>query len=162
MIDGLKLAFTGEELRRLLDKRIRQHEQLADRWTREQARTADDETDDAPVLPSHMCENESERHLWRSRVLAFIRDHIEAGETYRLDSSALEFGEFLPAMPEWLTQQKYEERTAVGFGIGRLTKTVDRLAAMATAALYRLDSPPADERKESGGVIETEEQQTLA
>lgn len=139
MIDGLKLTFTGEELRRLLDKRIRQHDQMADRWTREQERTKDDETEDAPLLPSHMCEHEAERHAWRSRVLAFIREHIEAGETYRLESSALTFGELLPAMPESLAQEEYEERTAVGFHLSRISKTLDRLAAATSDFLYRQD-----------------------
>ena len=120
MIDGLKLTFTGEELRRLLDKRIRQHDQLADRWTREAARTRTNTKHDAALLPSHICENEGERHAWRSRVLAFIRDHIEANETYRLDSTALAFGELLPAMPESLAQEEYEQRTAARPSLGRM------------------------------------------
>lgn len=155
MIDGLKLTFTGEELRRLLDKRIRRHEQMADHWTREQTRTPEDESDDAPLLPAHMCENESERHAWRSRVLAFIRDHIEAGEIYRLDSADLEFGELLPATPEPLAQQEYEERTAVGFGLGRLAKTLDHLATAATALLYRHESPHARGAESDGARGET-------
>ena len=63
----------------------------------------------------------------RSSVLAFIRDHVEAGETDCLDAAALEFGELLPAMPEWLAQDEYEERTAVGSRLLRLTKSVDGL-----------------------------------
>jgi hypothetical protein len=127
MIDGLKLTFSGAELRTLLDVRIQEHVQRADRWRREETRTEEDASEDAPLLPSHMCENEAERHVWRSSVLAFIRDHVEAGETYRLDAAALEFGELLPATPGWLAQDEYEERTAVGFRLERLTKTVDGL-----------------------------------
>jgi len=88
-------------------------------------------------------------------VLAFIRDHIETTETYRLDSAALEFGELLPAMPEWLVQQEYEERTAVGFTLGRLTKTVDGLAGTATELLSRQSLPQQrDEGPASDGIIE--------
>ena len=128
MIDGLKLTFSGTELRTLLDVRIQEHVQRADRWRRELTRTEEDATEDAPLLPSHMCENEAERHDWRSSVLAFIRDHVETDETYRLDAAALEFGELLPTMPGWLEQDEYEKQTAVGFGLDRLTKTVGRLA----------------------------------
>ena len=120
MIDGLKLTFTGEELRRLLDKRIRQHDQLADRWTREAARTRTGTSHGATLLPSHICEHETDRHAWRSRVLAFIREHIEANETYRLDSTALAFEELLPAMPESLAQEEYEQRTAARPRLGRM------------------------------------------
>jgi len=155
MIDGLKLTFSGEELRTLLDARIQQHEQRADRWTRERSRTPEEATEDEPLLPEHMCENEAERHTWRSRVLTFIRDHIESTETYRLDSAALESGELLPAIPEWLAQQEYEERTAVGFNLGRLTKSVDGLAGTATELLSRQNPPQlADEEPPADGVIE--------
>ncbi|HVG52773.1 MAG TPA: hypothetical protein VM846_00005 [Vicinamibacterales bacterium] len=136
MIDGLKLTFSGAELRTLLDVRIQEHVQRADWWRREETRTEEDATEDAPLLPSHMCENEAQRHTWRSSVLAFIRDHVEADETYRLDAAALEFGELLPAMPGWLAQDEYEKQTAVGFGLERLTKTVDRLATTTSELLH--------------------------
>jgi len=82
MIDGLKLTITGEELRSLLERRIESHRRNADRWTREQERNPEQATDEEPVLPEHMCENEAERHEWRAEVLEFIRDHIDASETY--------------------------------------------------------------------------------
>jgi hypothetical protein len=103
-----------------------------------------------------MCEAETERHAWRSRMLAFIRDHVEAGEIYRLDSAALECGELLPVRPESLEQQEYEERTAVGFSLGRLAKSVDRLASTAAAFLCVHDARhQADDETDSGKVIET-------
>jgi hypothetical protein len=134
MIDGLKLTFSGEELRTLLGKGVRGHEDKARRWTRETLREKDDETDDAPLLPQHICENEIERHTWRATTLAFIRDHIDAAETYRLGAADLEFGELLPEKPRWLEHDEYEERTRVGFNLKRLARSVDALVGV-TAAL---------------------------
>jgi hypothetical protein len=96
MIDGLKLTFSGDELRTLLEKGIRRHEEEASRWTGEKLRTTEDETEDTPLLPQHICDNEAERHTWRANVLAFVRDHVDAGETYRLSAADLEYGELLP------------------------------------------------------------------
>ena len=45
MIDGLKLTFSGEELRKVLDQRIASHLRGAERWRRELSRTKDDETE---------------------------------------------------------------------------------------------------------------------
>jgi hypothetical protein len=106
MTDGLKLTFSGVELRRLLEERIADHQRCADRWTHEKSRTPEDETEDAPLLPDHICTNEAERHAWRAEVLQFIRDHVETDETYRLSASDLEFGELLPAKPGWLEQDE--------------------------------------------------------
>lgn len=69
MIEGLKLTFSGEELRKLLEARIDDHRACADRWAHEKARTPEDATEDAPLLPEHMCANEAERHDWRADVL---------------------------------------------------------------------------------------------
>jgi hypothetical protein len=96
MIDGLKLTITGEELRSLLERRIDDHLRTADGWKREQERTPEQATDDEPLLPDHMCANEAERHEWRAEVLEFLRDHIDAKETYRLGEDDLAFGELLP------------------------------------------------------------------
>jgi hypothetical protein len=105
MIDGLKLTITGEELRSLIEHRIDSHEQSADRWRRERERTPEQETEEEPLLPDHMCANEAERHEWRAEVLDFIRDHIDVGETYRLGDADLMFGELLPDKPGWLEQE---------------------------------------------------------
>ena len=122
MIDGLKLTFSGEELRTLLEEGIAAHNASADHWRGQLARTPESEAEDEPLLPEHMCENEAERHVWRADVLEFIRDHIDEQETYRLSAADLEFGELLPSKPGWMEQDEYEERTAVGFHLGRLTK----------------------------------------
>ena len=141
MIDGLKLTIDGAELRRLLDQRIEDHRRSAERWKREQARTPEDQTDDEPLLPEHMCENEAERHEWRAVVLAFIRDRIEPAEVYRLGKADLAFGELLPAKPGWLEQEEYEERTSVGFQLERLAKNVGDTFPRALAfAAARSDS----------------------
>jgi hypothetical protein len=81
-----------------------------------------------------MCANEAERHEWRAEVIEFIRDHIDATETYRVGEADLAFGELLPDKPGWLEQEEYEERTNVGFQLERLTKTAGEL----TSAHYAL------------------------
>jgi hypothetical protein len=121
-IQGLMLTMTGVELQDLLKDRIRCHRDCARRWKREEARTSEEATEDEPLLPTHMCGNEAERHEWRAEVLRFIHDHIESAETYRLGEADLAFGELLPAKPGWLEQDEYEERTSVGFQLERLVK----------------------------------------
>lgn len=134
MIDGLMLTISGEELRRLLDERKAAHRRSADRWRHEQTRTPESQTEDAPLLPTGMCEHEEERHLWRAEVLEFICDHLESAETYRLGAADLEFGELLPVKPAAVEQDEYEERTAVGFHLGRLAKRLGELRCRASAA----------------------------
>ena len=124
MIHGLQLTIPGEEVRRLLEGRMESHRQRADWWKREQARTPEEQTEEQPLLPEHICENEAERHEWRAAVLGFIRDRIESAEIYRLGESDLQFGELLPEKPGWLEQEEYEERTRVGFHLERLSRKV--------------------------------------
>jgi hypothetical protein len=126
MIDGLKLTMTGEELRRVLGERADTHRRYADHWEAERSRPAESQTEENPLLPEHMCEFEAERHEWRAEVLEFIRDHVELVEVYRLGASDLEFGELLPGKPGGVAQQEFEERTAVGFNLGRISKKLDR------------------------------------
>lgn len=121
-IEGLKLTFLGEELRTLLEERQRVHEARAERWKHELTRTAEDQTEDAPLLPDQMCENEAEEEEWRAQVMAFIRDHVEPDETYRLGQADLEFGELLPEKPGWMQQEEYEERTGVAFHLERIAR----------------------------------------
>jgi hypothetical protein len=151
MIDGLKLTISGEELRTLIDEAVRRHEQQAERWTGETLRTEDDETEEAPLLPQHMCENEAERQTWRASVLTFIRDHIDATETYRLCIADLEAGDLLPEKPGWLEQDEYEERTRIGFNLERLVKSVSSLTGLAYALRCRAES----DRLETGVMRET-------
>jgi hypothetical protein len=100
------------------------HQRCADRWKREQARAPEEQTEDEPLLPDHICANEAERHGWRVEVLGFIRDHIVSAEVYRLGEADLAFSELLPEKPAWLEQEEYEERTSVGFHLERLAKRV--------------------------------------
>jgi hypothetical protein len=100
MIDGLKVTLTGDELLRRLDERITAHRASAEHWDREAARTADDQNPDVVLLPTHICENEAERHEWRAEVLEFVREHLDQSETYRLGEADLEFAELLPPEPE--------------------------------------------------------------
>ena len=129
MIDGLKLTLSGEELRKLLEERIAYHDRCAERWKREQLRTKEDETEEAPLLPDQMCEHAEDEHTWRSEVLGFIREHIEGGEVYRLGAADVEFGELLPPKPGSVEQADYEDRTRMAFNLERLVKSVDRLAS---------------------------------
>ena len=124
VIDGLRLRFGGTELRGLLEQRSQYHRRCAARWKREQARTPEEQTEDEPLLPDHMCEHEAERHNWRADVLDFIREHVDAAEVYRLGEADLSFGELLPQKPGSVEQQEYEERTSVGFNLERLTKRI--------------------------------------
>jgi hypothetical protein len=124
MIEGLRITITGEELRHLLAEREEQHRLSAERWKAEMLRTPQDQTEEAPLLPEHMCENEAGREEWRADVLEFLREHLEPLEVYRLGQADLEFGELLPSKPGMLEQQEYEERTNVGFQLGRLAKRV--------------------------------------
>jgi hypothetical protein len=128
-VDGLKLLIGGDELRTLLEERIGDHRRRADWWKREQARTPEEQTEDHPLLPDHICENEAERHEWRADVLGFIRDHVDPAARYRLGENDLVFGELLPETPGWIEQEQYEERTSVGFNLERLTKRVGELTS---------------------------------
>jgi hypothetical protein len=144
MIDGLKLTIPGEELRTLLEAQIQHHEESAAGWTHERERTSADETDEAPLLPDHLCEHEAERHEWRAEVLAFIRDHIEAGETYRLAATDLEFGELLPRAPGAVTQDEYEQRNRIGFALERAAKALEGVSSLTYGLLARRDVSDAD------------------
>jgi hypothetical protein len=121
-IEGLKLTFLGEELRTLLEARQRVHVARAQRWKHELTRTAEDQTEDAPLLPDQICENEAEEEEWRAEVMAFIREHLEPEETYRLGKTDLEVGELLPEKPGWMQQEEYEERTGVAFHLERIAR----------------------------------------
>ncbi|MHB1298685.1 MAG: hypothetical protein ACYC0B_09180 [Gemmatimonadaceae bacterium] len=144
MIDGLKLTIPGKTVRLLLDSRIQHHEQCAGRWTRERDRTPEEETEEAPLLPDHICRHEAERHVWRAEVLGFIRDYLEVSETYRLAPADLEFGELLPAAPEWLTQDEYEERSRIGFALERVTKAIEGVGSLTSGLLASRETLHAD------------------
>lgn len=99
MIDGLKVMVTGDELQTLLAQRMEQHQRCAERWRHQRDRRPEEQTDEQPGLPEHMCAYEAERHEWRADILGFIRDHIDASEVYRLGEADLAFGELLAEGP---------------------------------------------------------------
>ena len=121
-IDGLRLAFSGEELRKLLEARKQDHLACAARWRHELTRGPEDQTEDRPLLPDHLCENEAEQAEWRAELMDFIRDHIEPDEVYRLGQPDLEFGDLLPEKPGGMKQAEWEERHGIAFGLERLAK----------------------------------------
>jgi hypothetical protein len=128
IIDGLKLTISGEQLRALIDERIDEHRGRADWWAWQRTRTVEDQTEAEPLLPDHICENEAERHGWRARALAFLRDHLDSTKTYRIGEADLAFADLLPTKPGCLEQEEYEERTSVAFSLERLTKSAARMA----------------------------------
>ena len=133
MIDGLKVTLTGEELRARLDERVKDHEREAE-WYKRRAQSRsrddhydDDDDEDEVVLPEHMCDFERELHEWRAEVLAYLRDHLDASEVYRLGEADLEFGELLPEKPGCVEQEEFERATGPQLAIERLAKEVRKL-----------------------------------
>ena len=126
MIDGLKLTMTGEELRKRLDERVKDHERRA-AWYKAEAKREPDPDDEYDCgLPEHMCEYEVQFHGWRAKALAYIRDRIEGGEVYRLGSADEAFGEILPEQPGLVAQEEYEREHRVGFSLERMAKEIGR------------------------------------
>jgi len=126
MIDGLKLTMTGQELRQRLDERVKDHERRAAFYKAEAKREPDPDDEDDFGLPEHMCEFQQEFHGWRAKALAYIREHVEGGEVYRLDQADLEFGEILPEKPGLIAQNDYEDERRIGFGVERIAKEMGR------------------------------------
>jgi hypothetical protein len=126
MIDGLKLTMTGQELRKRLDERVKDHERQAAWYKAEAKREPDPDDENDFGLPEHMCEFEQEFHGWRAKALAYIREHVEGGEIYRLDEADLAFGEILPDKPGIVEQADYEREHRVGFSLERMAKEIGR------------------------------------
>jgi hypothetical protein len=61
-VDGLRLTISGDRLHRMLEERMQVHRQRAESWRREAERTPEEQTEEAPLLPTHMCEAEAGRH----------------------------------------------------------------------------------------------------
>ena len=118
MIHGLTLTLTGDELQRLLAERAAAYRASATHWRHELDRTIEDHTEDEPLLPEHICDNEAKRLEWRADVLEFLRDHLEPLEIYRLGESDLAFGEVLPAKPGWLEEEEYRGTHRGGIWVG--------------------------------------------
>jgi hypothetical protein len=124
MIDGLKVTLTGEELRTLLEARAAERRAAASHWQSERDRAPESVTEEAPLLPDHMCANEADRQEWHADVLTFLRDHLDPSEIYRLDMSDLACAELLPRKPGWLEQDEFEASTRVGFALERIARRI--------------------------------------
>ena len=103
MIDGLRLDVTADEIVKLLDQRIVEHTQhAADDETDAKkldatARTDEDDdeySDDLSV--GARLRRRAQRERERAEALAFMRDHVVRGETYRLTNDDLRTLEILP------------------------------------------------------------------
>jgi hypothetical protein len=126
MIDGLKLTFTGDELRRLLHERAETHRAAVARIKLEQCSDREP-TIDCPLLPEHIVEEMIDQHEWRSEVLDFIRAHVEGAETYRLGSDDLEFAELLPEASAGIEEDEYDPQSRLAFQVGRIATALSGL-----------------------------------
>ena len=130
MIDGLKLTFTGDELRRRLHEQAEAHRAAIARIKAEQC-SGREPAIDCPLLPEHIVEEMIDRHEWRSEVLDFIRAHVERAETYRLGSYDLEFAELLPEAPGGVgeddEEDEYDPRSRLAFQVRRLATALTGL-----------------------------------
>ena len=112
MVDGLRLTISGDELCRLLSVREREHRTLEAAWRADldaDPGTGGQGIDERAQLPAHIIDESIERHAWRARVLAVIREHVEPSEIYRIGQADLVFAELLPPTPEIVAEQDYEE-----------------------------------------------------
>ena len=126
MIEGLKLTMMGDEIRKRLAERIKEHQEVVAHYMKEAAREPDPKDDYDVVLPEHMCEYEQALHGWHVEALTYIREHIEGGEIYRLGPADLAFGELLPEKPGMVEQEEYEREQRVGFALERIAKEIGR------------------------------------
>ena len=100
-IEGLMLTISGDEMQRLLDERIADHQRSLAYWNDEITRAAGGQT-----VPGadQLIAREAIRHQWRIDVLTFIREHVETVDNYRIGERDLLFAELLPARP-WLLER---------------------------------------------------------
>jgi hypothetical protein len=97
MIDGLKLAMSGDEVISLLNERIERIRAVI--GTKRAAIAGNGpppRADYVCQVPAEVVEEEISQHQHRIRVLTIVRDHLLRGETYLIGKSDLEFGELLP------------------------------------------------------------------
>ena len=150
MIKGLKLTMTGEDLRSRLDERVKHHKRVVEHYKHEATREPDPNDQYDCVLPEHMCEYEQEFHEWRAETLAYIREHIEGGEVYRLGPDDLEFGEILPQKPDLVEQDEFERENRLGFSMEQIAKEIGGSSggayAIAEALAMRQDRQESEPR----------------
>lgn len=155
MIDGLKVTMTGDELRTILKARVEAHRANAVRWKRDAERPPNEQTEDTPLVPEHICDNKAGRHEWRAGVLEFLRDHLEPLEICRLGESDLAFGDVLPAKPFWLEQDGYEQQHAGRFALERIARrgrfALERIAKRVCCApeIFQITNPDFAQDREA-------------
>ena len=108
VVQGLKLQVRGRELAVRLGERIRWHRARGDALIAQMKKLGEIERDAADELENVIGQYESPRiildkklreHQERASFLTFLRDHIAADDTYRLDSTDLRMTEILPDKP---------------------------------------------------------------
>ena len=124
MIDGLKVTVTGEELREALDECAARYRASAAHWDHESKRTLEDQTEESPLWPQHMCKNEAARLEWRASVFAFLGERVEVTEIYRLDRADLKYIGLLPAKPELVGPEDLEDSTGDTSELGPYARRV--------------------------------------
>jgi hypothetical protein len=107
-VQGLKLQVRGRELAVRIGERIRWHRARGDALIAQMKKLGEIERDAADELENVIGQYESPRiildkklreHQERASFLTFLRDHIAADDTYRLDSTDLRMTEILPDKP---------------------------------------------------------------
>lgn len=100
MIDGLKLAMSGDEVTLLLNERIERIRTII--GIKRDAIAGNEpppRTDYVSQVPAEVVEDEIRQHEHRIRVLTIVRDHVLRDETYLIGQKDLEFAELLPEPP---------------------------------------------------------------
>jgi hypothetical protein len=100
MIDGLKLAMSGDEVVSLLDARIERIRAII--GIKRDAIAGNGpppRMDYVCQVPAEVVEDEILQHEHRIRILTIIRDHVLREETYLIGRRDLRFAELLPDSP---------------------------------------------------------------
>ena len=101
MIDGLKLAMSGEEVISLLNDRIdRIRTIIGIKQDAMAGKAPPPRTEYVWQVPAETVEQEIRQHQHRIQVLTMVRDHILHRETYLIGKQDLEFGELPDQPPE--------------------------------------------------------------
>ena len=105
VVRGIELQVTGRELAVRVGERIRWHRERADALIEQMKKLAEVERGASDELsnvfgrhdwPRVMLEKKLREHHERAAFLTFVRDHVDADATYRLDSTDLRMTEILP------------------------------------------------------------------
>ena len=100
MIDGLKLAMSGDEvISRLTDRMDRIRAIIGIKRDAIAGNAPPPRTDYVTQVPAETVEEEIRQHEHRIQVLSIVRDHVLRGEIYLIGKKDLEFGELLPDPP---------------------------------------------------------------